>query len=54
VELLGQNALISPNKSTLDDAAAQQLNAEPTPSGGGADFRQPNGWMPAVANRTAD
>ena len=34
--------------------SAQQLNAVPTPSGGGTDRRQPNGWMPAVAKRTAD
>jgi hypothetical protein len=35
-------------------AEVQQVNAVPTASGGGTDFRQPNGWMPAAANRTAD
>ena len=32
----------------------QQLNAIPTPSGGGTDRRQPNGSMPAGLNRAAD
>jgi NAD(P)-dependent dehydrogenase (short-subunit alcohol dehydrogenase family) len=54
VDLLAQNPMISPNMSTLDPAEGQQLNAVPTPSGGGTDRRQPNGWMPAAANRTAD
>jgi hypothetical protein len=36
------------------DDAVQQLNAMPTPSGGGTDRRQPNASMPAAANRAAD
>jgi hypothetical protein len=35
-------------------ADCQQLNAIPTPSGGGTDRRQPNCSIPAVLKRTAD
>ena len=43
------------NSAPLETGAAgQQLNAVPTPSGGGTDRRQPNCWTPAVAKRTAD